>query len=107
MKRQWRVLQLPPEYTMDVQAHIPVALSALHNFIRRHDPDIYDAAGEYGEDLLSHELNFDSEGAEGELGDGPADGPERRRADQRRDAIANAMWNDYVAVRAARGNPIQ
>jgi hypothetical protein len=102
MKRQWRILQLPPEYHMDVQARIPDALCALHNFIRKFDPDIFD---EEADDLLEYE-GEEGGGELNELGDGPADAQERRRADNRRDEIARQMWEDYVAVRAARGNPV-
>ena len=30
---------IAPEYNLEVQAHILVVLSALHNFIHIHDPD--------------------------------------------------------------------
>jgi len=39
LKQCFRILQLPPEYSMDVQALIPPALAALHNFIRQYDPE--------------------------------------------------------------------
>jgi hypothetical protein len=99
MKRQWRVLQLLPEYSMFVQARIPAALCALHNFIHRHDPDMFDAL--YDGQLLEHDGIDDV--ALGELGDGPADAVERDRANARRDAIASAMWQDYTAECIRRG----
>ena len=39
LKRRFRILQLPPEYDMSIQALIPAALAALHNFIWQYDPD--------------------------------------------------------------------
>ena len=39
LKRHFRILLIAPEYNLEVQAWIPVALSALHNFIHIHDPD--------------------------------------------------------------------
>lgn len=39
----------------------------------------------------------------GVLGEGPADAVERRRADQRRDTIAQEMWDDYQQERVRRG----
>ena len=39
LKRQFRVLQIPLEYDMYIQAKLPLVLCALHNFIRRYDPD--------------------------------------------------------------------
>jgi hypothetical protein len=41
MKRQWRILVIPPEYDLDTQAHIPAALCAIHNFIQILDPDTF------------------------------------------------------------------
>ena len=37
------------------------------------------------------------------LSDGPVDAAERRRADQRRDNIAQEMWKDYQQELAHRG----
>jgi len=99
MKRQWRILQLPPEYSMAIQARLPAALCALHNFIHRHNPDLFDRL--YDGQILEHDGIDDV--ALGELGDGPADAAERGRADQRRDAIASAMWEDYTAECTRRG----
>jgi len=92
MKRQWRILQIPPEYSMEVQACLPAALCALHNFICKHDPDMFDH--EFDGVPLDDEFDI----ARGELGDG--------RADQRRDAITSAMWEDYLAERTRRGLPL-
>ena len=100
MKRQWRILQIPPEYSMEVQACLPAALCALHNFICKHDPDMFDH--EFDGVPLDDEFDI----ARGELGDGPADPAERRRADQRRDAITSAMREDYLAERTRRGLPL-
>jgi hypothetical protein len=33
------ILVHPPQFDMDIQAHLPPALTALHNFIHKHDPD--------------------------------------------------------------------
>ncbi|ESK82974.1 nuclease harbi1-like [Moniliophthora roreri MCA 2997] len=37
IKWQWRILVLPPEFSMKIQAQIPAALAALHNFILEHN----------------------------------------------------------------------
>lgn len=96
MKRQWRILQIPAEYDMDIQAQIPAALCALHNFVRRYDPE---DDGELGG------VNPPDEDVEpaGVLADGPADAAERRRADRRRDDIAEEMWVDYQRELRRRG----
>lgn len=39
LKRRFTILVHPPEYSMEIQARIPPALAATHNFIREHDPD--------------------------------------------------------------------
>ena len=39
LKQRFRILQLPPEYDISIQALIPSALAALHNFIQRYNPD--------------------------------------------------------------------
>jgi hypothetical protein len=33
------ILVHPLQFDMDIQAHFPPALAALHNFIRKHNPD--------------------------------------------------------------------
>ena len=33
LKCRFWILHLAPEYSMDIQAHIPAALAAVHNFI--------------------------------------------------------------------------
>ena len=35
LKRRFQILQLLPEYAMEIQSLIPPALAALHNFIRQ------------------------------------------------------------------------
>jgi hypothetical protein len=39
LKKCFKILLLPPAYGMDIQAQIPAALCALHNFIREHESD--------------------------------------------------------------------
>lgn len=101
VKRQWRVLQQPVEYSMDVQARVPAALCALHNFIHRRNPGIYDE--ELQDQQWARRVEGEEDVAYGELADGPADAAERQRADARRDAIAHAMWEDYVVECTQRG----
>ena len=37
LKRCFRILQLPTEYSIKIQARIPTALCAVYNFIHRHE----------------------------------------------------------------------
>ncbi|KAG2066736.1 hypothetical protein BDR04DRAFT_973983, partial [Suillus decipiens] len=92
LKCQWRILQLPPEYEMHLQARIPPTLCALYNFSHRYEPSMFDV--EYDEDLFG----IDCGNGIGELAEGPVD-----QADRRRDEIANKMWQDYCADRVRSG----
>jgi len=84
---------------MDVQARLPIALCAIHNFIRRYDPEAFFDL-EFTEGDLSTEPGGDEPGV---LGDGPANAAERRRADQRCNNIAQDMWEDYQCELVQRG----
>jgi hypothetical protein len=86
------------------------AVAALHNFIRIHD--VADEARNFGENTLHREdsgslHNFTSEEPREmlpeELGM-QVTAEERARASTRRDAIAKAMWDDYVAYTAAHAD---
>jgi hypothetical protein len=102
MKRQWRILQIPPEYDMEIRALIPLALCALHNFIQDEDfnaeiPEIFhtdDINGAAAANLVQ------GSNAHGELADRPPSTAEKRRADACHNEIAAAMWADYVAENA-------
>lgn len=104
IKRQWRILLLAPEYKMEVQARIPAALCAIHNFIQRLDPETF-FTPEFQALRLEH-IQEDDDGdtsGYGNLADGPVDAAERHRADGRRDQIAEAMWEDYRRELRERG----
>ena len=96
---------------MSIQALIPPALAALHNFIRQYDPDeiqMYDN-GDDGDDnhepiQLLFQMAPHPESL-GELGNGPLTQEETVQANERRDRIAGAMWEQYqryLESRAAR-----
>jgi hypothetical protein len=87
LKRRFHILIHPPEYDLDIQARIPPALAAVHNFIRRHDPDEIEEFAD-SEDLEPGEYL-------GELALGPPRAAERERANTRRDRIAQDMWVQY------------
>jgi hypothetical protein len=77
---------LAPEYNLDIQARIPVALSAIHNFIRTYEPG--EEALLESPDILTND-NF---------GEAPVVGIVEQEADVRRDNIAKQMWDDYLRV---------
>jgi len=92
LKRRFRILLLPPEYSMSVQSLVPPALCALHNFIRRYDPEDINTFDVNVDDLLhGHTL----EEALGQLAQGAVSREARARAVKMRDEIAMAMWDQY------------
>ena len=104
LKNRFTILKHNPDLAPDIQARLPPALVAVHNIIRDYDRDDLD-------DLLDDEefadQNFDEldlqPDNEGELADGPPRRAEKRDADARRDEMAEAMWIQYQAVLASRG----
>ena len=80
---------------MGVQAQIPPALAALHNFIRQYDPQeiqMYD--DELRDEPLELQMALHPESA-GELRTVSVTPNERRQANERRDKIADDMWEQY------------
>lgn len=71
------------------QARLPAALAAIHNFIRNHDPiDIND---------IMDPVDFEPGVRMEELAQGVPGAAERDHANERRDAIAQNMWDEYCA----------
>ena len=95
VKRRFRILLLPPEYSMEIQARIPPALCLVHNVIRVHDPN---DMMEYRNVLDEHILTDT-----GSLANGPPTEQARTRANLRRDQIAREMWKAYNEERIRRG----
>jgi hypothetical protein len=81
---------------MNIQAQIPTALCAIHNFIRMHDPE------ETDEMLLETQPSIDSEDSDSQF---PVMDMmrENTEASMRRDQIAQEMWEDYLQVLYDRG----
>ena len=103
LKRRFRILLLAPEYDMDVQARVPPALCALHNFIRQHDPsDINDFA-----DLNNFPHIRVGDLGVGELAVQAVTAADRERASTKRDQIAQAMWESYQVIVRNRGDPFE
>ena len=79
---------------MDIQARLPPALAALHNFIRIHDPD------EIVDILPPDNVDIEATGALATELPGRA---EHEQANHRRDLIARDMWNQYQEELHRRG----
>ncbi len=80
LKHRFRILQLPSEYNMDIQAQIPPALAALYNFIREWDPEEIRV---YGDDKLPDFQVYPHPEHVGELAIGPVTSCERVQANKR------------------------
>lgn len=97
MKKKWEVLTRPPQFALSVQAKIPPALAAIHNFIMEHDPeDIEQYLTNSADDLDPNPgamHNFESYGSLSQQAVTPT---EKRRATTYRDRLAEAMWSQYT-----------
>ena len=98
LKKRFRILLLSPEYKKDkgLQNRIPSALVAIHNFIRHHDHNeeklpgsdadsIHPSAGDTSTPLPIPPATQSAAAA-------------RRDIDNRRDTIAQAMWDSYQMI---------
>ncbi|OBZ68423.1 putative nuclease HARBI1 [Grifola frondosa] len=101
-KKRFRILRLPAEYSLDIQARIPPALASIQNFIRRHGMSDRETILELQREIEAEiaALTMDQLG---DLADGPTSPVEKAEGDSRRDQIATAMWNDYLVIIQARG----
>jgi DDE superfamily endonuclease len=98
LKRRFRILLLGPEYQYSIQAQIPAALCAIHNFIRIHNPSEEDSAIGGAEEQYNQQAD---------AGDDVMRGIEfQESADDtvvaRRDRIATEMWTNYQEVLQSR-----
>lgn len=99
LKRRFRILLVAPEYDMDIQARIPPALCALHNFIRRHDPsDIND----YIDNDNPTHIRANDPGI-GTLALDALTAAERQSADNRREEIARKHVGSLSAYHPGAG----
>jgi hypothetical protein len=89
-------LLLAPEYSLEVQARIPAALAAIHNFISIHNPhdQPISSTASGGGQMYSEDVDVDVASME-------APGPDD--TDLHRDMIAQKMWDDYVQICTERG----
>src|ERR1700679_401227 len=93
MQNRFMILSHPVEYSIIIQARLPLALAAVHNFIRIHDPDEIHDFNDAAKDLNP---------GYGELAMGPANIAECDEAAMKRDIIAEAMWVAYQTELASR-----
>jgi hypothetical protein len=104
LKNRFGILRSNPNLDVDTQAKLAPALAAIHNVIREYDgADMQSLLDEYDDDGPGVQDGEPSEGT-GNLAQGPARTAERRQADNRRDQIANEMWQQYQAELSYRRN---
>ena len=88
-------MHLAPEYSLDIQAHIPAALAMIHNFTHCDEPKDEeegegegDGEGDGDEPISGRVKNDDDEAEWANVG--------INEPDMRQDGIAAAMWEQYV-----------
>jgi fumarylacetoacetate (FAA) hydrolase family protein len=79
-----------PEYSLEKQAKLVNAICALHNFIRTYDP-------KDGDEINLNEVERASPQCLREDFAVDVTATEREEASKKRDQIAKAMWEQYVA----------
>ena len=94
LKHRFRILLLAPEYSVHIQARIPAALCAIHNFIIIHDP---------AEDIILTDDDNDNPPVDHDHEASAAAAAEIDTPSEKRDNIAQAMWDDYLEVCRQRG----
>lgn len=100
LKRRFKILIVPPELSLDIQARIPAALAGIHNYIRRHDPNELEDV-----DLrVAEDLQPGTQPDLGNLATSHITAGEKHQADIRRDAIAQQMWEQYQEELRRRGS---
>lgn len=87
---------------MAVQAQIPPAICALHNFILNHDPRDIDHYLSGNEDDLDPTPGQAQDNDFGLLASTAVTAAEREGATAHRDRIAEQMWNDYQKLLTQR-----
>ena len=101
LKQQFRILLLPTKFPLDVQARIPAALSALHNFIctrhSDHDDPSESDSDEHDDDGDNQQQVHDQHVDRSEVEDNASD-VDGRTAKQMQDHIAQSMWDDYQNI---------
>lgn len=99
LKQRFRILLLPPHYSLDFQPRIPVALCALQNFIKKTDYDEGTVPADPYQSAYTPLPDNDNNG--GFLTEDDDDGNSEVKL--RRLNIANAMWESYLNYLANAG----
>ena len=110
LKQKFHILHTAPEYSMSIQAHIPVALAALHNFNQKYEESEPDREQD---DPIGGGDGDDGGGGDGDGdGDGNGNGNEAVHNDgvdkpnAMWDQIVAAMWTQYLEEHICHGVPL-
>ena len=101
IKRKYHILLIPPEYNMEIQAHIPASLAAVHNFIRCHQLEEEEEIDKDDDAPIGGLVDVDDNDDAAELADIGLNEP-----DAQRDGIVTAMWDQYIQEHIFRGLPL-
>jgi hypothetical protein len=82
---------------MDIQARVHRALTTLHNFIRKYDPDDIADFDNVEDPQPGACMEGPAAAEEGQLADGLPGAAEREQTSKRQDKIAQEMWTQYQA----------
>lgn len=99
LKRRFRILIIPPEYSVKVQAQIPSALCAIHNFIQIYDPK-EDELPDLRHPEYSNSIPNPGDNGVQQINYGEDDVLDDVAV--RRDKIAQDMWDSYQAILEGR-----
>ena len=97
LKHKFRILLIPPEYSLEIQACIPAALATVYNFICHHEP---------GEDEIINNKKLISGMAENDDDNAEWTDGGVGEQDTSRDSIASAMWEQYQMEHVNQGLPL-
>ncbi|THU75894.1 hypothetical protein K435DRAFT_621443, partial [Dendrothele bispora CBS 962.96] len=97
VKRQWKIVRELSEYSLKTQSLIPLAIAVLHNIILVYDPPEGPAQLPDVRDLLAPNDKGDVVPSAG------ISNAESACALERRDKIAEEMWQDYIQELDRRG----
>jgi hypothetical protein len=102
LKRKYQILQTPSEYSIDTQARIVLACTALHNWVWFIEGDAADNL--LNKVISSEERPWDIQPAV----EYPKDTITSKRIDAFRDQLAEKMWVDYQRyIRTSNSNSIE
>ena len=90
LKQWFQIFHFPTNYNIDVQAQIPAALCAVHNFIHNYNKNVCNNDG------YSDELYLQDDDIPIIQSSGMRDVNDEVKVMW--DSIATAMWNDYQAI---------